>query len=126
VAGTDIDPQALAASRANALANGVGAAFLPPDRLAAEERTPFDVLVANILANPLGLLAPALAARVRAGGRIVLAGILDAQAAGVAAAYARWFNIAVGDSDDGWVLLTGTRLGSDAPAESDAARRGQR
>jgi ribosomal protein L11 methyltransferase len=108
VVGTDVDPQALSASRANALRNGVEAAFLTVDRLRGE-RIPFDVVVANILANPLVLLAPALAQRVRSGGRIVLSGILDAQAAAVVTAYRRWFNIAVCDSDDGWVALAGAR-----------------
>ena len=126
VAGTDIDPQALAASRDNALANRIDATFLPPDRLAAEERSAFDVVVANILANPLVLLAPALAARVRPGGRIALSGILEAQAEDVALAYARWFKLAVGENDDGWVLMAGTRPGADARAESAAACRGQR
>ena len=69
VVGTDIDPQALLASRANALRNGVAPSFLPVDRFAATERTPFDVVVSNILANPLVLLAPVLARRVHAGGR---------------------------------------------------------
>jgi ribosomal protein L11 methyltransferase len=94
VTGTDIDPQALRASADNAKANGVGA---------------FDVVVANILTNPLVVLAPALAMRVRAGGAIVLAGLLDAQAALVANAYARWFNIAPWRSADGWTLLAGVR-----------------
>lgn len=109
VVGTDIDPQALAASAANAERNRVSATFVSPERLAAEETTPFDIVVANILANPLRLLAPALAARVEPGGRIVLSGILDAQADPLIAAYGRWFNIKVCESDDGWVALAGTR-----------------
>ena len=79
VVGTDIDPQAIVASRANAKRNGVDATFVPVDELPADE-APFDVVVANILANPLIALAPALARRLRRGGRIVLSGILDAQA----------------------------------------------
>jgi ribosomal protein L11 methyltransferase len=113
VVGTDLDPQALVASRANALRNGVEAAFLRVDRLRGE-RIPFDVVVANILANPLVLLAPALARRVRPGGRIVLSGILDAQAVTVVAAYRPWFNIAVCGSDEGWVALAGVRQDEDA------------
>jgi ribosomal protein L11 methyltransferase len=113
VVGTDVDPQALVASRANAMRNGVEAAFLRVDRLRGE-RIPFDVVVANILANPLILLAPALARRVRPGGRIVLSGILDAQALTVIAAYRRWFNIAICDSDDGWVALAGVRQDENA------------
>ena len=113
VVGTDVDPQALIASRANALRNGVKPAFLSVDRLRGE-RMPFDVVVANILANPLVLLAPALARRVRPGGRIVLSGILDAQAAAVITAYRWWFNIGVCDSDDGWVALAGARRDENA------------
>ncbi len=113
VVGTDVDPQALMASRANALRNGVKPAFLTVDRLQGE-RMPFDVVVANILANPLVLLAPALAHRVRPGGRIVLSGILDAQAATVITSYRRWFNIGVCDSDDGWVVLAGARRDENA------------
>jgi ribosomal protein L11 methyltransferase len=111
VVGTDIDPQALVASHANAHRNGVDAEFVSPDRLAAAGRTPFDVVVANILANPLMVLAPALAGRVNSGGRIVLSGILDAQADAVMTVYRRWFNIGVCESDDGWIALAGTRQG---------------
>ena len=109
VVGTDIDTQALAASVANAHRNQVAATFLSPDRLAAGEFAPFDVVVANILANPLQILAPAIALRVKLGGRIVLSGILAAQADPLIAAYRRWFNIGVGESEDGWITLTGTR-----------------
>jgi len=109
VVGVDIDPQALAASEANAKRNRVSATFVPPDRLPADQPAAFDVVVANILANPLQILAPALALRVKAGGRIVLSGILDAQAESLIGVYRRWFNIGVYESDDGWVALTGTR-----------------
>jgi ribosomal protein L11 methyltransferase len=110
VVGTDIDRQALTASEANAKRNRVAVAFLSPECLAAEVTTAFDVVVANILANPLQLLAPALAARVRPGGRIVLSGILEAQADPLLGVYRRWFNIRVCESDDGWVALAGTRF----------------
>jgi ribosomal protein L11 methyltransferase len=107
VAGVDIDPRAIAASRANADANDIAAEFGLPDECSAE---PFDVIAANILANPLELLAPLLAHRVRAGGRVVLAGILEPQADRVAAAYARWFNIAPWGTADGWIALAGVRF----------------
>jgi ribosomal protein L11 methyltransferase len=114
VVGTDIDSQAILASGANATRNRVSATFVPPDRLATD-RSRFDVVVANILANPLQMLAPALGARVRTGGRIVLSGVLDAQAEALIGVYQSWFNIAVCDRDDGWVALAGTRR---APARS--------
>jgi len=105
VVGIDIDPQALRASEANAARNGVAAAFLDADALTQER---FDIVVANILANPLIVLAPALATRVAAGGSIALSGILEAQAAAVIAAYAPWFTLAAERADEGWVLLTAT------------------
>ena len=110
VVGIDIDPQAIAASAANAAANGVQATFRAADASTTGADETFDVVVANILANPLQLLAPALAARVRPGGRIVLSGILAEQGASVAAAYAPWFIIGVWKvGDDGWVALAGIR-----------------
>ena len=112
VMGTDIDPHALTASRANATRNGVDATFLPVDGLSSTEA--FDVVVANILANPLVSLAPALSRHVRLGGRIVLSGILDAQAAAVMTVYDRWFTIGVCERDEGWCALAGTRTGSAA------------
>jgi len=109
VAGTDLDPQALVASAANARLNDVACGFVPADALPA---TPFDIVVANILTNPLRILAPALSARVRPGGRIVLSGILEGQAVDVIEAYSRWFNIGVWQTDEGWVALEGTRYRS--------------
>ena len=110
VVGTDVDSQALRASGDNARANGVTATFVLPDALAPGS---YDMVVANILANPLALLAPALATRVRAGGRIALSGILEPQADGVAAAYAGWFKIDAWKVRDGWVLLAGERSASE-------------
>lgn len=106
VVGTDVDAQAIRASRDNARGNAVDATFLVPDALALRA---FDVVVANILANPLILLAPALAARVRPGGRIALSGILESQAADVIAAYAPWFTLRAWRASEGWVLLAGER-----------------
>jgi ribosomal protein L11 methyltransferase len=106
VIGVDIDPQALRASAANAKANGVDVRFAGPAQLPARR---CDVVVANILAHPLILLAPVLAARTASAGRIALSGILDAQADEVADAYAPWFTLGAWRRLDGWVLLAGTR-----------------
>lgn len=106
VTGVDVDPQALRASEANARANGVKGAFVTPDALVAGR---FARVVANILANPLIVLAPVLAARVADRGRLALSGVLDAQAGAVAEAYARWFTLKPWGAHDGWVLLTGER-----------------
>ena len=108
VVGADIDPQAIVASRANAKRNGVEAKFVAVDELPAGE-APFDVVVANILANPIIALAPVLSRRLQRGGRIVLSGILESQADAVIAAYRRWFNIGVCESEDAWIALSGTR-----------------
>ena len=104
--GIDIDPQAVQAAASNAGVNGVVAEFGLPGRLGARC---FDVVVANILANPLRLLAPLLAEHCSAGGRIALSGILEAQADDVIAAYLPWFTISRWRVSDGWVLLAGVR-----------------
>ena len=106
VTGTDVDPQAIGASIRNARENDVVADFVLPDVLAPGT---CDIVVANILANPLILLAPALAARVATGGSIALSGILETQAGAVAAAYAPWFTLTTWQAQDGWVLLAGER-----------------
>jgi ribosomal protein L11 methyltransferase len=106
VAGTDIDPQALVAASANARMNCVDCTFAEADALPAQE---YDIVVANILTNPLRMLAPALSQRVKSEGRIVLSGILADQAGEVIDAYRRWFNIDVWQTEEGWVALEGTR-----------------
>jgi ribosomal protein L11 methyltransferase len=114
-------PQALVASRANAQRNRVDASFVAVESLAEQGET-FDVIVANILANPIIALAPSFARRARLGGRIVLSGILDAQADAVIEAYARWFNIRVCASEDGWVALAGRRETAPGPISSGENR----
>ena len=104
--GVDIDPDALVAARENAVRNRVAVRFLDsglPLAFAA------DLVVANILANPLKLLAPLLAAHCRRAGCIALAGILESQAEDVAAAYAPWFEITEWDREEGWIALEGMR-----------------
>lgn len=105
-AATDIDPQALVTAAENAQANGVE---LDIHDLDAMPDRKYDLVLANILATPLITLAPLLAARTAPGGRLVLSGILDSQAAEVAAAYAAAFRIRVGASMDGWSRLDGVR-----------------
>ena len=102
----DVDPQALATTTDNARANGVGLRAYAPERLPPGD---YDVVVANILSQPLIVLEPLLAARTRHGGCIALAGILAAQSAEVAAAYAGDFDARVAASDDGWDLVEGRR-----------------
>lgn len=105
---TDIDPQALLATRQNAARNRLEACLevVHPDAL--PERS-WDILLANILAGPLVELAPLLARRTRAGGLIVLAGMLDAQAESVAAAYRPCFDMRMFATRDGWTVLAGCK-----------------
>ena len=107
VTGVDIDPQAVDAAKANAERNGVSAHF-------ADSREPidgqFDILIANILANPLKALAPALAAHVRPGGWLALSGILVEQEEELMNIYSPWFAMAVADRREGWVCLEGRRI----------------
>lgn len=104
--GVDIDEQAMISSRQNAEQNKVEASFFLPD--AAPEKS-YDVVVANILTNPLRLLAPLLAARCKPGGRLILSGILDKQANDIIAIYSDWFDIAVSAEREGWVRIAGVR-----------------
>lgn len=106
VDGIDIDPQAVTASNDNAVLNAVSARFGLPGEL--PEQT-YDVVVANILTNPLKAMAPLLAGKVRTGGRLVLSGILAEQAEDVMARYQQWFVFDPPASDEGWVRLAGTR-----------------
>lgn len=106
VIGVDIDPQAVQSAQDNAQANDAPIQSLLPDELAAGE---FDVVVANILSNPLKVLAPMLCGRVAPGGRLVLSGVLERQAEEVAAAYAPWMAMSVWKAQDGWVCLHGVK-----------------
>lgn len=104
--GVDIDPQAVQAAEQNARRNGVPAQFSLPEAMPHEAA---DVVVANILANPLKLLAPLLAEKTRPGGHIVLSGILLEQADGVKEIYQAWFDMQEARSEEGWVCLTGVK-----------------
>jgi ribosomal protein L11 methyltransferase len=98
----DIDPAAVQSTIENAQANGVQLrAGLPA---AASGR--YELVLANILAMPLKVLAPLLCAYVAPGGSLVLAGILERQADELKEAYASLATLQVSDSEDGWVLMT--------------------
>lgn len=105
----DIDPQAVIATRDNALRNNVAEQLevLTPEQV--PDRGDFDLVLANILARPLIELAPRLCARLKPGGKLVLAGLLDRQAEEVRAAYADWIEFAPSLKRDGWSCLNGTR-----------------
>jgi len=105
--GVDIDAQAIEAARFNAERNACDISFFVPDDFAARGNERFDVVVANILSNPLKLMAPMLCGRVAPGGALVLSGVLARQADEVIAAYAPYLPLAVWAERDGWVALAG-------------------
>jgi ribosomal protein L11 methyltransferase len=105
--GVDIDPLALEAARYNASINAVA---LDVRAAGADLVLQADITVANILANPLRMLAPLLASRTRPGGRIALSGVLAAQAGEVLAAYAPFFDMAAAGREGDWMCLAGTRV----------------
>ena len=102
VVAVDIDPAAVQSTELNASANGVTLLAGLPDRAIG----PYDVVLANILASPLKVLAPLLCSHVLPGGHLVLAGILERQAEELMEAYAPHCRLAVADREDGWILMT--------------------
>ncbi len=104
VVGVDIDEKAVEAAGSNAEGNGVEIELRQSDRPVGER---FDLVIANILTNPLCALAPAIAACVAPGGRLALSGVLESQTAQVIEAYAPWIRLSVGAVDEGWVRLEG-------------------
>ncbi len=105
--GVDVDLQAVIASRDNASANQVNnAQFYLPD---ATPTGQYDVVIANILTNPLRILAPLLAGATRSGGRIVLSGILEEQAQDIMNIYRQWFDLDTPIFEDGWSCLSGVK-----------------
>ncbi|MBU4518048.1 MAG: 50S ribosomal protein L11 methyltransferase [Gammaproteobacteria bacterium] len=101
----DIDPAAVEATRLNAAANHAQLNAGLPDRALGE----YDLVLANILATPLKVLAPLLCSHVREGGHLVLAGILARQADELREAYAPWVTLSVSDEEDGWILMTAVK-----------------
>ena len=104
--GVDIDEQAIRASNDNAAQNNVQAHFYLPDGLPQGQ---FDVVVANILANPLRMLGEMLAARTKQGGRIVLSGLLAEQSEELGEIYSQWFDIEPAGTEEGWARLSGVK-----------------
>ena len=116
--GIDIDPQAVESAASNATENEVSITWGLPGHPAAAGQ--FPVLVANILSNPLKVLAPGLCSHVAPGGWLVLSGVLERQADEVAAAYAPWISLSVWQSLDGWVCLAGQRVTDGQTQKADA------
>lgn len=106
VQAVDIDEQAVESTRYNGQVNLVDVQAMLPDALQPGQT---QVVVANILSNPLKVLAPMLSGRVLPGGHLVLSGVLERQAQEVAQAYAPWLNMDVWRAREGWVCLHGQR-----------------
>lgn len=102
IVAVDIDPSAVESTRLNAEANHAQLNAGLPNVAAGEH----DLVLANILATPLRVLAPLLCAHVRQGGHLVLAGILTRQLDELRNAYAPWLTLEVSDEEDGWILMT--------------------
>ena len=99
----DIDPAAVQSAADNAAANGVRLHAGLPDQASGQ----YPLVLANILATPLKLLAPLLCGHLAPGAHLVLAGILERQAEELTAAYAPWLELQVSDREEGWILMTG-------------------
>lgn len=105
--GVDVDAQAVTASRDNAIANSVeNVQFFLPNNAPGGS---YDLVVANILTNPLRMLAPLLAGATKPGGQIVLSGILETQAPDVMSIYDQWFELNAPIFEDGWSCLSGRK-----------------
>jgi ribosomal protein L11 methyltransferase len=105
IVAVDIDPAAVESTRLNASANHVALHEGLPNIARGEH----DLVLANILATPLKVLAPLLCSLVRPGGHLVLAGILARQADELIEAYAPWVALQVSDEEDGWILMTAVK-----------------
>lgn len=98
----DIDPAAVEATKLNAKTNGVDLQYGTCEMASGQ----YDIVLANILATPLKLLAPLLCSYLRPQGQLILAGILERQAQELCQAYAPWVKLQVSDKSEGWILMT--------------------
>lgn len=105
----DIDPAAVSSTQINAAANHVSLNAGLPDRAQGQ----YQVVLANILATPLKVLAPLLCGHLAPGASLVLAGILSRQADELKEAYAPHVRLDVADEQEGWILMTATAPGAD-------------
>jgi ribosomal protein L11 methyltransferase len=112
VIAVDIDQQALDATQQNASDNGVLQQLqigYPDDAELLPQSAQFDLILANILFEPLTHLAERFAGLVRPGGQLVMAGMLSEQVAPLSMSYNKWFDIAPETDKNGWALMTATR-----------------
>lgn len=106
VVGVDIDEQAVETAKFNASNNDTEIEFFVPNEFPEGQ---YDIVVANILSNPLKLLAPMLVARIKDGGSLVLSGILERQAEELIEVYSEFIQLSIWKAKDGWVCLSGVK-----------------
>ena len=107
VVGVDIDPQAISASKENSCKNKVAIDYFLVDDF--KGRTAFDLVIANILANPLRLLAELLVEKVACGGYLLLSGLLESQAQELIDCYRSLIPLHLGATKEGWAMLIGKK-----------------
>ncbi|MGL4668838.1 MAG: 50S ribosomal protein L11 methyltransferase [Saezia sp.] len=105
VEAVDIDEAAVTTTQQNSMENNVQLHIGFPDQVKDE----YNIVLANILATPLKLLAPLLCQHVSSGGHLVLAGILEWQAEELRQAYAPWVTLNIDNTLDGWILMTASK-----------------
>ena len=105
--GVDIDPQAISASKENSCKNKVAIDYFLVDDF--KNRTAFDLVIANILANPLRLLAELLVEKVACGGYLLLSGLLESQAQELIDCYRSLIPLHLGATKEGWAMLIGKK-----------------
>ncbi|MFM2344564.1 MAG: hypothetical protein RLZZ210_1175 [Pseudomonadota bacterium] len=111
IVGVDIDEQAVESARYNASNNQCNINFHLPDDEAWLNHNPsiFNIVIANILSNPLKLMCGLLTNRVQAGGYLVLSGILARQAHEIQEVYKPYMHMEVWQELDGWVCMVGKK-----------------
>lgn len=107
VVGVDIDPQAISASKENSHKNQVAIDYFLVDDF--RDSNTFDVVIANILANPLRLLAELLVDKVAPGGYLLLSGLLESQAQELIGRYRPLINLHLDGTKEGWAILIGQK-----------------
>ena len=112
IIGIDIDPQAVESAKKNADKNSINATFLLTEQSAHIPKQYFDVLIANILTNPLKMLASVLPTYLKINGTLILSGILSEQAEDIINAYQPYISLRIDNQSDGWVRLTGQKIKS--------------
>ncbi len=112
VLATDIDPQALIATKDNMQRNDIDEEFIDcylSEELNSDDHSPFDLVLANILCGPLLKLFPHLSALTRPSGKLVISGLLSEQSDDLINTYSKSFKDFDIQEKEGWVRISATR-----------------